>query len=194
MNPDLLANDSQSQSGRAILLKQRQGLVMVQESLDNYAQTKEILGRFILSQLGEVYTIESAMKVLGDGFIKDNFQKPVFSALGDPMLKQDGQLETEVDIDMARLVINKVLTDSAIGKYDVTIGEGTFNETIQIANFMTLMEMAGKGIPIPPDVLVEESLLSPGQKEKIVEGIQRQQAAMAQVVPQQAAPQLGSPA
>jgi hypothetical protein len=135
------------------------------------------------------------MQVLGDGFIKDNFQKPVFSALGDPQVRPDGQLETEPDIDMARLVINKVLTDSAIGKYDVTIGEGTFNETIQIANFMTLMEMASKGIPIPPDVLVEESMLAPGQKEKIITGIQKQQAAMAaQIAPQQAPPQLGSPA
>lgn len=177
VNPDLLANDSQSQSGRAILLKQRQGLVMIQESLDNYQQTKEILGRFILSQLGEVYTVESALQVLGDGFIKDNFRKPVFDALGDPQLDPNGQLQTEPDIDMAKLVVNKVLTDTSIGKYDVTIGEGTFNETIQMANFMTLMEMAGKGIPIPPDVLVEESLLSSGQKEKIIASIEQQQVA-----------------
>lgn len=186
VNPDLLANDSQSQSGRAILLKQRQGLVMVQEPLDNYQQTKEILGRFILSQLGEVYTIESAMQVLGDGFIKDNFQKPVFTALGDPQLRPDGSLETEPDIEMAQLVINKVLTDSSVGKYDVTIGEGAFNETIMLANHMMLMEMAEKGIPIPPDVLVEESLLSSSQKEKIVESIQKKQAAQAQMVQAQA--------
>jgi hypothetical protein len=181
VNPDLLANDSNQQSGRAILLKQRQGLVMVQEPLDNYQQTKEIVGRFILSQLGEVYTIESAMQVLGDGFIKDNFQKPTFNALGDPELKPDGQLQTEVDLDMAKLVINKILTDSAIGKYDVTIGEGAFNETIMMANHMMLMEMAGKGIPIPPDVLIEESLLSASQKEKIIESIQKQQIAQQQM-------------
>lgn len=181
VNPDLLANDSQSQSGRAILLKQRQGLVMVQEALDNYSQTKEILGRFILSQLGEVYTIESALQVLGDGFIKDNFQKPTFNALGDPEINPDGSLKTEPDIDMAKLVVNKILTDSAIGKFDVTIGEGTFNETIQMANFMTLMEMSSKGIPIPPDVLVEESLLSQNQKEKIIESINKQQSIAAKM-------------
>ncbi len=173
VNPDLLANDSQSQSGRAILLKQRQGLVMVQEALDNYSQTKEIIGRFILSQLGEVYTIESALHVLGDGFVKDNFRKPMFDALGDPQLDYDGSLKTEVDIDMAKLVINKILTDSAIGKFDVAIGEGTFNETIQISNHMTLMDMASKGIPIPPSVLVEESMLSQSQKEKIIEAIEK---------------------
>lgn len=180
VNPDLLANDSQSQSGRAILLKQRQGLVMVQESLDNYQQTNEILGRFILSQLGEVFTLETAMQVLGDGFLKDNFKKPVFDMDGNPVLGPSGQLETEFDADMAKLVITKVLNDTAIGKYDVTIGEGTFNETIQLTNFMTLMEMTEKGIPIPPDVIIQESLLSAGQKEKILTAIEKMRAATVQ--------------
>lgn len=183
VNPDLLANDSQSQSGRAILLKQRQGLVMVQELLDNYTQTKETIGRFMLSQLSEIFTIESAMQVLGENFLSDNFKKPVFDIQGNPVLDNNGKIQTEPDVQMARLMINKVLTDSGIGKYDVTIGEGMYNETIQMTNFMTLSEMAKSGIPIPPDVLVEESLLSASQKEKIIQSIERQQAAMAQAVP-----------
>lgn len=183
VNPDLLANDSQSQSGRAILLKQRQGLVMVQEPLDNYQQTKEIVGRFTLSQLGEIFSIESAMQVLGDGFLNENFKKPVFDINADPVL-ENGVLKTEPDIETARLMINKVLTDSSIGKYDVTIGEGTFNETIQIANFTTMMDMAKQGIPIPPSVIVEESLLSNGQKEKIQEYMDKVQYAQSKQVAQ----------
>ena len=42
---------------------------MVQEYLDNYSETKRLLGRFFLTQLSEVYTIESAIKVLGSDFI-----------------------------------------------------------------------------------------------------------------------------
>lgn len=188
VNPDLLANDSSDQSGRAILLKQRQGLVMVQEALDNYAQTKEIIGRLILSQLGEVFTVETAMQALGDGFLKENFKKPTFDIEGNPQLGPDGQLTTEFDQDMATLLITKVLTDSSVGKYDVTIGEGAYNETIQMANYMTLMDMVSKGIPIPPDVIIEESLLSQGQKEKVIESItkmQQAQAQMAQAMPPQ---------
>ena len=186
VNPDLLANDSTDQSGRAILLKQRQGLVMVQEALDNYAQTKEILGRFILSQLGEVFTVETAMQALGDGFIKENYKKPVFDVTGNPQLNPSGELETEPDIQAATLDITKVLSDSAVGKYDVTIGEGAYNETIQMANYMTLMDMVSKGIPIPPDVIIEESLLSQGQKEKVIESITKMQQAQAQMAQAQA--------
>lgn len=182
VNPDLLANDSQSQSGRAILLKQRQGLVMIQEPLDNYSQTKEILGRFILSQLDEVYTIETAMRVLGENFLKDNFKKPVFDMAGNPVV-EGNSLKTEFDEDLARMTINRVLNDASMGKYDVTIGEGAYNETIQMANFMTLNEMAKSGIPVPPDVIVEESALSSGQKEKIKKSIDQMRMA-AQPQPQ----------
>jgi hypothetical protein len=58
VNPDLLANESQSQSGRAILLKQRQGLAMIQEILDNFGITKKIAGKFILSQLPDIFTLD----------------------------------------------------------------------------------------------------------------------------------------
>lgn len=187
VNSDLLSNTDKDASGRAILLRQRQGLVMVQESLDNYQHTKELLGRFILNNLGEIYTVESAMRVLGDGFIKDNFKKPKFDEQGNPMLDPNGNLETEVDMQEAMVVINKVLNDASLGKYDVSLGEGPFSETIKFANFLTLMEMAEKGVPIPPEVIIQESLLSESQKEKVLMAIEKaQQMAMkaAQMAPQ----------
>jgi pyridoxal biosynthesis lyase PdxS len=57
-----------------------------------------------------------------------------------------------------------------------------------------LMEMAKSGIPIPPDVLVEESMLSAAQKEKIIESIQKQQAMQAQMVAQPQPATLGADA
>lgn len=199
VNPDLLANSDNDQSGRAILLKQKQGLVMIQEMLDNYAHTKKILGRFLLSQLGEVYTVESASKVLGEDFFKkyQEFQKPVMEPMmpeeaqgammmgsqpemspkGMPMkpVIENGKVKTETDQDMVGQIINKVLNDPDLGNYDVSIGEGAYSETVKISNYMTLADMASKGIPIPPDVLVEESLLPQGTKQRIVASIERAQ-------------------
>lgn len=180
VNPDLLANDSQSQSGRAILLKQRQGLVMIQEALDNYTHTKELIGRFILSQLGEVYTVETAIRVLGNDFIASNFKRPVFDEEGNPIIDENGNVKTETDQDEAGVIVNKILNDSALGKFDVSIGDGPFNETIKFMNFVTLMDMVEKGVPIPPDVIIEESSLSESQKMRIKESIDRAQAAQQQ--------------
>lgn len=183
INPSLLANDSNSDSGRAILLKQKQGMVMIQESLDNYSDTKKLLGRFILSQLGEIFTVELAVKVLGDRFIADNFQKPAVDEMGNPVTKADGNFEMTVDQQEVGMIINKILNDSLLGKFDVSIGEGTYNETAKYANFSMLMDMSSKGIPIPPEVVIEESMLSDAQKKKITGAIE--QAQQMQMAPQQ---------
>lgn len=178
VNPDLLANSDNDQSGRAILLKQKQGLVMVQEMLDNYAMTKKTLGKFMLSQLGEIYTVETAVKVLGESFLMKHqeFQKPKADEMGMPIMNpMTRQIETEVDQEMANEIINAVLNDPNIGNYDVTIGEGAYSETVRLSNYMTLVDMASKGIPIPPDVLVGESMLPQGTKQKIVASIEQAQ-------------------
>lgn len=184
VNPDLLANSDTSQSGRAILLKQKQGLVMVQEYLDNYSETKRLLGRFLLTQLSEVFTVETAIRVLGDDFINkyQEFKKPVIDPItNQPQLDPMGGLVTETNKEMVNEIFNGVLNNSSeLSKYDVTIGEGAYSETTKMANYLTLSDMVKNGIPIPPDVLIQESMLPQGSKEKIVASIEAQQAMMAQ--------------
>ena len=155
---------------------------MIQEALDNYSDTKKLVGKFLLSQLGEVYTVETAVKVLGDTFLQKNqeFQKPVMSQEIDPMTGQPvpeidpktGQIKTEVDKDVVGQIFNKVLNDADLGKYDVSIGEGAYSETVKISNYMTLSDMASKGLPIPPDVLISESMLPQGTKQRITAAIE----------------------
>jgi hypothetical protein len=188
VNPDLLANADNDQSGRAILLKQKQGLIMVQEILDNYAQTKKLIGRFALSQLGELYTVESAVKILGQSFFEkfQEFQKPKVDEMGQPVMNpQTMQLETELDQEIVNEVINKVLNDPNLGNYDVTIGEGAYSETVRMSNHMTLMDMASKGFPIPPEILVEESMLPQGTKQRIVASMEQAQMMAMQQAKQQ---------
>lgn len=174
VNPDLLANDSQSQSGRAILLKQKQGLIMVQEMLDNFSETKKMLGSFILSQLGEIYTVEEAIRVCGDKFIKATFERPqIDPATGQPALDERGELVLAVDEEEVKAVFQKILNDAELGNYDVSIGEGAYSETVKIANYSMLLDLVEKGFPIPPDVLVEESLLPNSSKDKIISALQQ---------------------
>ena len=181
VNPDLLANSEADQSGRAILLKQKQGLVMIQEMLDNYADTKKLLGKFLLSQLGEIFTVETAIKVVGEGFLQkyQEFQKPVISEDGvtpvtDPV---SGQIQTEIDQQMVTEIFNKVLNDPDLGRYDVSIGEGAYSETVKMSNYLMLQDMASKGIPIPPDILISESMLPQGTKQRITAALEAAQMA-----------------
>lgn len=179
INPDLLANDSESQSGRAILLKQRQGLVMIQEMLDNYGETKELLGRFILTQLGEIYTVESALRVLGEGFLQENFSRPQVDAQGNIVTDDRGQQVEAVDPKEMTLILNKILNDADVGKYDVSIGEGAYSETTRMANHATIMDMIqAQLLPPLPDIVelaVDASNLPESHKKKITSAIQNVQ-------------------
>jgi hypothetical protein len=162
INTDLLAMNENQASGRAIAIRQRQGMVMVQKLFDNHSQTKQLLGRFLLSQLGEVYDIDTAIRVLGAAFMLETFGE-----------------DTKAGFEG----INQILNDTQDQtKYDVVVGESAQSETVKIANYLTLTEMIEKGVPIPPDVLVEESFLPQSTKKKIkaiIEAAQQQQQAAA---------------
>ena len=209
VNPDLLANSSQSQSGRAILLKQRQGLAMIQEMLDNFSVTKKMAGKFILTQLPEIFTLENAKRVLGNAFIHDNFNVPINLILerglskisdgrdaeitelerqvmltypnvsqGQPITDEQGNLVTAVDTDTADEVIMSILNNKELAKYDVAIGEGVYQDTIRLANFMDIKELAQQGVPIPPNVLIELSMIPESDKKGILSQLQAQQMAI----------------
>jgi len=181
INPDMLAIEDKTTSGRAILLRQKQGLTMIQKVLDNFERTKKILGKFLLSQLGEVYTVETAIRVIGEGYLTKTFQQPELDEAGKPVLDENtGELKMKVDKAQVGEVINRILHDSSIGKFDVAVGEGSYSETVKFANYSMLMDLISKGVPVPPDVIIDDSDLSEAQKIKIKEAIasmQRQAAA-----------------
>jgi len=182
---------------------------MLQESLDNYAITKNMIGKYIVSQLSELMTVKSATRIIGRAYIADNFTVPVSIVLeralikvqngetpsqleqsvlleypgqqpDQPIVEDDGvSLKMIVDTDTANLIIQQVISDSEMGKYDVAISEGPFSETIALANFTDLKELATQGVPIPPQDLISESMLPDAKKKRIIANL----AAMAQAAP-----------
>ena len=175
VNSDLMAMSDKTTSGRAIMLRQKQGLVMLQQMLDNWTRTKRLLGKFLLSQLGEIYTVETAVKVLGQKYLETSFSTPQVDETGQPVLDQNGQLVMTLDKGRVGQIINTILNDSETGKYDVSIGEGSNTETVKFANSMLLMDLVEKGFPIPPEILIEESMLADGTKIRIKESIRQAQ-------------------
>jgi len=203
INADLLAaQEGGTDSGRAIALRQRQGLVMVQEIFDNAARTQKLCGQFLLSQLGEIYDTETAKKVLGEAFLTKNFPpmmmdeidpttgQPIQVPMTDPKTGQPMQYDAE----MAELVIAEVLAGD-LAQYDVAVGEAVASETMKMANSAEIKEIA-QAYPglVPPDIIVEESQLPNATKNKVLSAIKNAQA-MAQVGAGRPAPKKsGSPA
>jgi hypothetical protein len=193
INADLLAAEQGgAQSGRAIALRQRQGLLMVQELFDNLSRSREIAGKFLLSQLGKIYDTETAKKILGDQFLMDNFGVPQMTQQQDPAtgqmvqvpaMGQDGQPIMQLDEQAADQSISEVLSGE-LGTYDVAVGEAVSSETMKMANSADLKDFATTypGL-LPPDLLIEESMLPQSTKTKVINRIKQAQAQQAAMPP-----------
>lgn len=189
INADLLAVDQgNSQSGRAIALRQRQGLIMVQELFDNLSRTRTIAGKMLLSQLGKIFDTETAKKILGESFLMEHFGQPRLTQALDPATGQpvtvpergpDGNPVMELDLEAADQAIAAVLSGE-LGTYDVAVGESVSSETMKMANSADLKDFAATypGL-LPPDLLIEESMLPQSTKTKALNAIRKAQSAQA---------------
>lgn len=189
INADLLAvQQGGTDSGRAIALRQRQGLLMVQKLFDNFSRSKQLFGRFLLSQLGEMYDTETAKKILGEAWLSKNFPPPMQTV---PQMDPATGAPVPVQIPMADpatgqpMTYDKEAADAAIAEvlsgeldqYDVTVGEAVASETMKLANAAELKELASQlGGLIPPDLLVEESQLNQATKNRVLSAIKQSQA------------------
>ena len=170
INADLLAaQQGGTDSGRAIALRQKQGIVMVQKYFDNLSRTKREMGRFTISQFHEIYDVQSVKKVLGEAYIRRTW--------GQQAMGPDGQPTLIVDEEAMNSTIRKVLTNAELGKYDVTVGEAITSDTKKMADYQELQQFA-RAFPglVTPEMLIGESNLPPHIKEKMLSSIQRQQA------------------
>lgn len=176
VNTDLLATTESDASGRAIALRQRQGVLMLKRLFDNLLCTKELLGKFILSQLPELFSPEKAIRVLGGEFINKYFAIESGNPEQDAI---DPRNEPEVLLARAAQFIDNLLQDSEIARYDIAIGEGQESPTIRYSQYSSLLEMAEKPAfqgAIPPDLLIEYSDLPEIAKKRITERIENMQA------------------
>jgi hypothetical protein len=195
INADLLASQQGgTDSGRAIALRQRQGLLMVQELFDNLSRTRQIAGRLLLSQLGEIYDTQTAMKVLGEAFLVQNFPPVMLinpqTGQQEPMKDPQTGQPMRYDAQLAETAIAEVLSGE-LGDYDVSVGEAVASESQRMANAAELSDLAAK-MPIPPDVLVRHSQLPEATKNEILSSIKQAQA-MAAAAAQARAPHAPAP-
>ncbi|MDE2102013.1 MAG: hypothetical protein KGL39_32505 [Patescibacteria group bacterium] len=186
INADLLATQQSSgDSGRAIALRQRQGLLMVQEIFDNLSRSNVLAGKLILAHLGDMYDTQTAKSVLGTSFLTKNFPPPIVQnpQTGQPMPapNQFGQ-PTPYNIQAAEAAIAQVLTTD-LGKYHVTVGEAVSSETSRMATAADLSAL-NQSMPglVPPEVIIEYSTIPEAAKSEIAQALKAKQMAGQQAI------------
>lgn len=155
INPDALAIQDKTTSGRAISLRIKQALTILAKYFRNFRWTKEMIGQAIFSMIPEIFDVASLKRLLGPDFMQKN----------------------QVDDAYLKAFLQQI-KDS---RYDVNITEADNTATIRQETFENLMELAKSGYPIPPDVILEFSSM-PNSTElvKRVQAYIEQQQAGAQ--------------
>jgi hypothetical protein len=156
INADLLSVDSSADpSGKAIALRIRQAVTILQPSFENFRYTKILIGQFLFKIIPSMFDVVKVEKILGQEFMQAN--------------------------QLTRGTLQAYMNMIEDGKYNVSISEAHAGNTMREETFEDLMTLVEKGMPLPPDLIVE--YMNIPNKQEIINKMtqfQQQQAAMQQ--------------
>lgn len=158
INSDLLAVDQSSNpSGKAIALRIRQAITILESDFRNFRYTKKLIGQFLFKIVPMLFDVAKIKKVLGETFMQAN------------------QI---TDIDLKTFLI--LIED---GRYNVRIAEQGNTKTMREETFEDLMNMINAGMQIPFEVMADFMSI-PNKSEVLakVQAFQAQQQAAALAV------------
>ena len=143
------------ESGVAIRQKIVQQLLGNDYIFDNLSFAKKKVGKLIIAMIQQTFTPERILRIIGNQAVKEKKME-----LGGKPIEEYPREE-----------LLAMLQNSDLTKYDITISESPASPTAQLSNFMFLLEMASKGVQIPPIAFFEFAPIP--NKEKIIEGLQQ---------------------
>ncbi len=188
INPELTGESTRAESGVAIAQKNRQALTGNEFLFDNLSLAKRTIGRMLVAMIQKHYTPERIIRILENKAARDSVEvggEPLFPQAADvaPQLGQEAS-EEEMALVQQGLIegrkaqITELLETQDLTRYDVVVGENAWSPTTRQSNFIVWAELAGRGIPVPPDLLVDLSDLP--EKDRVKEAIAAQAQAQAE--------------
>lgn len=140
INDSAMGDLDSVQSGRAIQSRQRQAIVGAEVYFDNFSRSRELKDRVKLNLIQNFYTEPRVFRVRGESE------------------------DQEITINR-RMASGEIVNNVTLGNYQVAIDSTPVSATFMQGQFEEALQMIEKGIPIPPDILVDLSSLP--MKEKI---------------------------
>ena len=152
-------------SGRALEIRNRQAITSIARIFDNLRIAKLIMMRHLWGTTGkpglipQYFTDKKVVRITDDGSQANNFV-----AINQPQIDDMGN--------------TSILNDLTKFDFDIVISETPSMTTQRERQFQQLLEAAGAGIPIPPELIVDASDWA--DKDKIKQAMmQAQQAKVA---------------
>ena len=130
--------DREDVAAKAIAYKQQRGSVNLSKVLDNLERTDWILARLVLSLVQQYYSDERVLNITRDDFTRDT--------------------ET-LTINQRDPETGAITNDLTLGEYDIVITSSPYRASLEDSQFEQARALRELGIPIPDDVLIENSRL-----------------------------------
>jgi len=157
IHPELLGIQDKSESGRAMAMRIKQGITALVRIFHNYRYTKEILGKFQLKMMPDLFDVPKVKKVLGPQYMRSLQSEEMPEGLTEGMLAAFLQIVKD-------------------HKYDVEVTEADQGRTTRAEVFEQLVELAKTGYPIPPTLLLSYMDIADSEKiNKEIQAYQQQQ-------------------
>jgi hypothetical protein len=138
-----------AESGKAIELRQAQGMKVVEVVFDNFARTQKLMATGLVEMIRftEVYSDDEIKAILSDG--------------------PDGRSQKSEDRNQNKNIL-ALLKNRMVGKYGITVQSSSSSPTQRYANFMNVLEIA-RMYPerVPAEAVIERSDVA--DKEKLME-------------------------
>jgi len=160
----MLGTDSPEVSGVAIKAKQNRGALMIQVPLDNLTKTRQYLAEKVLNLVQAYYTEERLVQITNEQ---------------DPMKNREPMVINQMTPE------GVIINDLTLGEYDVTIGTAPNRDNFEEMQFAEAIALREVGVPIPDDLIVENSHLARkgeiAQRIRIMQGTEPPTEAEAQM-------------
>ena len=151
--------DREDVAARAIQAKQQRGQVGFAKMLDNLQRSDYILARNILDIVQEYYTEERTVRITKNPYLDEYEEVTVNQQTPEGM----------------------IANDLTIGEYDISITSVPYRATLEDSQFEQGLALREAGLPIPDDVLIENSrLMRKAEIMKTIESSKTSPEALAQ--------------
>jgi len=168
INLEFMGQDQGQQSGIAMKQKIAQQLIGNDFLFDNLSFAKKKIGQIVIKKIAKTYTTERIMRILSN-------QNSKQISMNEKPVELTGPEGKKVNLtDIPPDAIQRILDTSDLTKYDIIVSESPNSPSAMVGNFLMLMELAGKGISIPPEAILEFAPIP--HKDKIIDMIKNAQA------------------
>jgi hypothetical protein len=177
VNAAMQGTEQRAMSGRALMVRDEQGKNELGPVFDWFSSWQLEVYRKIWCRVRQFWTAEKWIRVTDDErnvrFVGLN--QPL--TLGDKIMEDMRQKGVDVTPEMEQQAKESPALQQVVGTknsvaemdVDITLDSVPATASLQIEQFQALADLAGKGIPIPPDALIEASSIR--NKDKILDSM-----------------------